>query len=223
MTPKFRILALAAMSLGAAVAAQAAIVDFEDLAVQALAAQKPLDLIPGSQQVTGFSFTNATVYHVDQVAGGMGPTDRNHKGFIQSRNAAGTLKQTISVSLAGAYEKGNIQAISYEVAANQWPVDLEVFDTVGGSRKLPATATLPSFGWTFQLTRDLTILGLGDINRIDFISRLDPFEGYSQMALDNLNFTLSGIGGGTVPEPASLALVLLALAGVGMASRRRNA
>ena len=235
MTPKFRILALAAIGWGAAVSVQAAPVDFEALAARALADTdngtrpkgKPLDLMPGSSQVPGFSFKGATVYHVDQtIASGQGPKDPSHAGFIQSRDAAGEKFQAISVTLAGDFKKGSIDAISYDVAAHQWLIDLLLVDTDKKEFLLRASSpTEPSFNWRRQQTIDLTQYGLGSINRIDFVSRFDSVDAFSAIALDNLNFTLSGIGGGggTVPEPASLALVMFALAGVGFASRHRRA
>ena len=236
MTPKFRTLALAVMSWGAALSAQAEPIGFEELATQALNDTdsgkypngRPLDLVPGSLQVPGFSFSGATVYHVKQTIAGLpGPKDPAHKGFIQSRNADGTtINQTISVTLAGSNAGGNIDALSFSLAARQWAVDLKVWDTAGNSKNLSALSfTNPDFAWTVRPSLNFNDLvsQLGTVNRIDFISRFVSGEGYSQFALDDLAFTLSGIGGGTVPEPAGLGLVALALAAAGLTSRKRRA
>lgn len=225
MTPKFWILALAAMSWGAAMTAEAAAVGFEDLAARALADTgggtfphgRPLDLVPGSLQVPGFSFTGATVYHVEQTiaSGKEGPEGRSHTGFIQNRNSAGALGGEIGIQLTGDLAGRDIEDISFNFALPQTTVRLWAYDTAGKSAFFEFGGPVPSWEWTFQPSFVLDSLGI--VNRIAF-----ERQGGGAFALDDLNFTLADTGGGTVPEPAALGLVLLALVSAGVATRKRR-
>ena len=159
MTSKFRILALAVMSWGAAVSVQAAVVGFEELATQALndtaggtfPVGRPLDLVPGSSQVPGLSFTGATVYHVNQtIHSGRGPTDRNHLGFIQNRTAAGVLNDEISIQLVGNAAGGDIASISFDFASPQTSLRLYAYDTDGKSAFFEFGGATAAWEWTVQ-------------------------------------------------------------------------
>ena len=226
MISKFRIFALAAMGWAAAVSVQAAVVGFEELATQALNDTaggtfpfgRPLDLVPGSSQVPGLSFTGATVYHVEQTIASSraGPRDRNHLGFIQSRSAANVLNDEISIQLVGNVAGGDIASISFDFASPQTKLRLFAYDTDGKSTFFEFGGTdIASFEWTVQPL--LSFSSLGVVNRIAFRR-----TGGGAFALDGLNLTLAGTGGGTVPEPAVLPLLALALATAGITTRRRR-
>lgn len=224
MHPRIRTLAFAAMTLGMALSAQATLIDFEELAEDALAAGPtaigtPITL---TNQIAGFTFAGATVYHVVQTLASStpAPKDPTHKGFIQNRSASvgGTITPTISVALSGMYRDGDIEAISFNLANGQtemklWAIDDQdhatFFDFVAGG------------SWTWSQPLVASFANLGVIKRIEFSSVFT--EGaFPAFGLDSLDFTLTGVGGGTVPEPAALGLVALALAAAGAASRRRR-
>ena len=65
--------------------------------------------------------------------------------------------------------------------------------------------------------------GLYEFNPLMQFDRLEFSSGIAVLGLDNLSITLTAAGGGgTAPEPASYALVGLALLAAGTASRRRS-
>ena len=76
------------------------------------------------------------------------------------------------------------------------------------------TVPIDEWVWTSE-TADLAGLGLIKQVRFDISNRAD-------FGIDSMKFELSGTGG-NVPEPASLALVGLALAGVAASRRRAKA
>ena len=232
MIPKLRTFAFATMALGAVMSAHAALVGFDDMAAQALANTdadhpngRPITLVPGSAQVPGFSFTNATVYHVDQTKPGSGygyaaPKDEKHPGFVQSRAADNSINPTIAVALAGDFASGDIEAISFDLANGQTDIRLWAYNASGTGVFFPFAAGSAE-AWTWR-NQSQSFANLGVIKRLKFESiAVDSFT--PAFALDQLNFTLAGSDQGAVPEPASLGLVALALAGVGLASRRRSA
>ena len=243
MTPKFRTLALAAMSLAAVVPAQAAAINFEDLAIQALGTDvanplgAPLLL---TNQISGFSFTGATVYHVDQTTGGeyanVGypkPVRKanNGVGFIQNRDGVNleTINQTISVQLVGALANDDIETISFDLATGAntvWNVWAFGKDANGANIQRDFGGITGGSAWAWRslpVSSEFDDLAsLGTINRIEFVVK--QISGFTPaFAFDNLSFRLAGTGGAAVPEPAALGLVALALAAAGATTRKRRA
>lgn len=224
MHPRIRTLALAAMTLGMALSAQATLIDFEELAEDALAAGPtalgtPITL---TNQIAGFTFAGATVYHVNQTLASStpAPKDPNHLGFIQNRSAAGNVSETISVALSGSNRGGDIESITFSLANGQTDMKLWAIDDQDHATYFDFVAGGTAWNWREPLVASFANLGV--IKRIEFSSVFT--EGaFPAFGLDNLNFTLAGMGGGTVPEPAALGLVALALAAAGAASRQRRA
>lgn len=238
MTPKFRILALAAMSLGTVMSAQAALINFEELALQALnSSPSPLGTpLLLTNQISGFSFTGATVYHVDQTTSGAydaagypkpARKTENGVGFIQNRDGVNldTTYQTISLRLTGALANEDIETFSFTFAKSaQTILDVWAFgknaNGVDVSRQYVGNSGGSSWVWGLQQLDALA--GVGLINRIDFVVR--NISGFTPaFALDNVNLTFAGTGGGSVPEPAALGLVALALAAAAASTRKRKA
>ena len=229
MTPKFRNLALAAMSWGAAMSAQAAptvLIDFETLAAQALMPTegkphgKPMLL---TNPVQNISFVGATVFHENQTkreADYCCLAPGNHTGFIQTRRgitSTSTVDAKIVVELVGALAGGDIESITFDAATGSTDLEFLAFDGQGNKTKFDFNPSGTAWAWVGQT---LNFANLGAIQRIEFVNLGGPTAAF---ALDNLAFTLADIGGGTVSEPAGLGLVALALAAVGLTSRKRRA
>lgn len=222
MTPKFRILALAAMSLGAAVSARAAPtvgIDFESQALAALTAGAPALI---TQPIQDIAFTGATVFHVAQTTRSSGyccaaPT--GHDGFVQTRQGittASLIAQQIAVDLFGPLANGDIESITFDVATGS--TDLEFFAVDDQGRKTRFDYNPSNLAWAW-VQQTLNLENLGVVKRIEFVNL---GAATAVFALDNLSFTLAN-GGGTVPEPAALGLVALALAAAAAATRQRRA
>lgn len=231
MTPKFRNLVLAAMSWGAALSAQAAptvLIDFETLAAQALRSttDKPFGTpMLLTNPVQNISFVGATVFHETQTtrtAGYCCTASSGHTGFIQTREgitSTSTVDAKIVVELVGALAGGDIESITFDAATGSTDLEFLAFDSQGNKTKFDFNPSATAWAWVGQT---LNFASLGAIKRIEFVN----LGGSSAVfALDNLAFTLADAnpGGGTVPEPAGLGLVALALAAVGLTTRKRRA
>lgn len=224
MTPKFRILALAAMSLGAAVSAQAAptviSIDFNAQADAALAAPMAIT------NAEGFAFSGATVYNQTYLenAGSYPitfPTDTkvSGSGFIQNRFGNGTKDVNARIEVAidsnGALKGRDIESVEFSFTNGSTEMEFFAYDENGWKA---FTYNPGSFWvWASQLG-DFSTLGV--VSRIAFVSTAAD----ATFAIDNFRFSLADTGGGgTVPEPAALGLLALALAAAAAATRQRRA
>jgi hypothetical protein len=229
MTPKLRNLALAAMSWGAAVSAQAAptvLIDFETLAAQAMlpTVGKPQGTpMLLTNPVQNISFAGATVFHETQTTRSANyccTAPVGHTGFIQTRAGIAldsAVSAKIVVELVGALAGGDIESITFDAATLSTDLEFLAFDGQGNKTKFDFNPSGTAWTWVGQT---LNFASLGVIKRIEFVS----LGGSSAVfALDNLAFTLANTGGGTVPEPAGLGLAALALAAMGITTRKRRA
>jgi len=220
MTPKFRTLALAAMSLGAALSAQAApTVISIDFNAQADAAGLTPTALTNTQ---GFAFSGTTVYNQNYFdsnycCGFPKDTSVSGSGFIQNRfgNANSSVNARVEISLdsGGALAGRDIESVSFSFTNGSTPMEFFAYDERGEH----AFSYNAGSSWAWASQRgDFSALGV--VNRIAFVSK----AANATFALDNFSFSLADTGG-TVPEPAGLGLVALALAAAGLASRKRRA
>lgn len=214
MVSKIKLLALGWAAAALLGPAQAAVVllDFETIGKAAPLAGTPVGNAFVSDGIT-FS-ANAVANHNGQPSGNLVPPPPraaadNNFGFV--RNAAD------SSGTAGDFTVQFAAGRSYRDISLEWAAadsfQVTLFDGLGGSL---STSGLNGSNWG----RGWSVLDLsdafGDHRRIDSIS----FSGArKRFAIDNLRLN-EGTAGGTVPEPAGLGLVALALAGVGLAAQR---
>lgn len=228
MTSKFLILALAVMGWGAAVSVQAAptvLIDFETLAEKAKEPKKdkphgtPIVL---TDQVQNIAFAGTTIFHETQTTRSAGyccTAPAGHRGFIQTREGIAStsrVSEKIEVRLVGALAGGDIESITFDAATGSTDLEFHAFDRQGKKTKFDFNPSPTAWAWVSQT---LNFTDLGVINRVEFVN----LGGSSAVfALDNLAFTLAGTGVGSVPEPAALGLLALALAAASITTRKRQ-
>ena len=175
--------------------------------------------------VQHISFAGATVFHETQTTKSAGyccqaPT--GNKGFIQTREGIAvnsTVNEKIVVELVEALAGGDIESLTFDAATGSTDLEFLAFDGQGNTTKFDFNPSSIAWAWVGQT---LNFAHLGAIKRIEFVN----LGGASAVfALDNLAFTLAdpNPGNGTVPEPAGLGLVALALAAAGLTARKRRA
>ncbi|MDH4392706.1 MAG: PEP-CTERM sorting domain-containing protein [Aquabacterium sp.] len=245
MTPAFRSTALAAALATMSYGAMAEKINFESFWDSTIKnTDQPKSV--GKSDVKGFVFAEGTVwaYKKEMLKPGVNinddvlPTfwdlpgtcttpsgttsaDRealcNTTGFIMNR-PRGSSGRVVDVSLDPAlYGSRYITNITLDLFHNAPSGSISAI--AGSESRVLNGFTSGDTKWIIGWKADLSNLPFQATTlRFDF--------GQNALALDNLNFTLSGSsgggGGGTAPEPASYALVGLALLAAG-AARRRNA
>jgi hypothetical protein len=215
--PVFLGLAMAAAGSGAM--ASTVSVDFNG--ISSLLNGSPTAPLSNQFSSIGLSFSanNGTaVLLVDANYKGFGipanGTGKPGEGFVRGRDFTITLASSIEVNLLTL----NISQPSDNGATD--PITIEVFGRGGHSSTYApfGSGNGSEFTWPASaFSLDFSNSGFGTIDHIVLSSKQSVSFG-----IDNLQFSLAGPGS-TVPEPAGLALVALALSMAGVASRRRRA
>lgn len=178
--------------------------------------------------LSGFIFSGGVwAYNKNTKVSGNEASDDNPAGFLANRDSNAANLGIITISLDQSIFKGRyFQSVllQYYTGGLLWVTgysgNTQVFEddpfTAGQSAWFPA---FPSTDYArVPLNADLKI------DRLEFRAESTSGPGNTFLALDNLDFTLTAATvppGGTVPEPASYALVGLALLAAGTARRRR--
>ena len=209
MTPKFRMLALGCAAAALFGSAQASVVtlDFETIGIAAPLAGTPVGSIFTADYGVTFS-ANAIANH-----SGLGPPNSVSRPFARpADNNFGFVRNGVdsttgfTVSFASTTNYSDI-SLDWSAVAN---FTVTVYDLAGHSR----TSSQGGSNFASWNSLDLTSM-FGDQRRIDSIDFSSNV--HKRFAIDNLQLTVV-----TVTEPAGLGLVALALAGAGLASRRRS-
>jgi hypothetical protein len=217
---------LAVLSLGAQ--ASAVTLDFNSL----IPAGATAPVAVGTSQV-GFTFSGAYAWNTGIATETNDPKPgdlSNTSGFIVNKNRgadAGDIELLLSGSNTGKFFK----LLSFDLFVTQTTPVVEAHSVVNGVDHLIESFSLtPGDGnklWSTASLREFT--ALEQVNRLVIGTRsgTPPAPDFGILGMDNLNIdfiaSTNGGGGGTAPEPASYALVGIALLAAGTASRRRKA
>lgn len=224
------VLAAALAALSCAAVANPITIDFEAEGNAAVTANAPVQI--GS--IGGFLFTNAWAYKSPMFSAAdrplpavwdiepgppltveceFSPQECNLTGFIMNRTRGG-LGQVLDIALdptGGRF----FTSITFDLFHNASSAKISLLNNGVWSDLTGFTDGQLDWqnGLTSNWAGDAALAGVTTL-RFDF--------GTSALGLDNLSFTLSGTSGGTAPEPASYALVGLALLAAGAARRRKS-
>jgi len=224
MSSKFRAFSLGCVAAALSWSAQAAVVnlDFETIGLAA----------PSTGTAVGSSFSSdGLTFSADALAFHKGVTedpDRNDTSgailaragnfgyvrslFSNSLPIGGPGFKSFRIDIAGK----NYDQFALTLGVDQSEVRIFAYDVNGNVLNTGNKFSFSnSGGFAWGAPRYMLVDGSAKTN-IDHIT----FGYRGLFAIDDLQFTEAAGGGGTVPEPAGLGLVVLALAAAGAASRR---
>lgn len=219
MTSKLRAFSLGCVAAALFGSAQAAVVtlDFEAIG---LAAPHTGKAVGTSFSSAGLTFSaNALAFHKGVL--GEVPNENDTNGAMVAR--AGNFGYVRSLYFGGGFNGfridiagKNYDRFALTLGVQDTPVEIFAYDA--NNNKLNTSGGIfqnhPVFAWTSSFT---LVDGSAKTN-IDHITF--NFATRGLFAIDDLQFTEASPAGGTVPEPAGLGMVVLALAAAGVASRR---
>lgn len=222
--------AMAAFSIGAAALPTTIDLDLRPLGQAAADAHRPVEV----GHFANMYFKNLWAFRSDMWTGSdPKPGDNSPGTYVANRGRNDFTAKDIIISLegpgggAGAGASGKdsfpgqfFQSISFRIFSSADP--LEIFWAGADGKELGSTPVTPGSTdllWSPRQTYNF--------NPLQEVRQLRLSASGATIGLDSLQITLTeastGGGGGSVPEPASYALVGLALLGAAAAGRRRQA
>ncbi len=173
--------------------------------------------IPGWTYVTAPGGGSYEIYESDNQDG-LAAADGSHYVSIgHLGTVGGSLYQDFATIIGDTY------TVNYSVAEQQGDDPTQVLRAILTNGAQTITKNNTGLGLSFQSGKSITFTATSALSEITFLDATPVGGGASSnLALDAVSVTLGGVAPG-VPEPATWAMMLLGVAGVGYMARRRVA